>query len=479
MSAATTSIFTPHEDVAPIAHDERKLTSFHIGVLWSDLAVGLLVLVAGSLLVPGLGLRDAIIASAIGSVIGSALLAMIGRIGTDTGVPTMVALRPALGVRGSYLASVMNIAQLIGWAGLEILIMAQATRAISDEFFGFDGYYLWLTLFAIVGTALAVTGPVVVVRDLLQRFGFWIVLAATIWLSYRLFATYDVHNLLDDDGAGGFPRFWVGVDIAVSLPVSWLPLVADYSRYARRSAGAAWSTFISYSLANTWFFALGAGYVLVLTANPGTLIGALVDSMLGLALGWLFLAVILADETDNAFANIYSTAVSAQNLVRVPHWLLALAVGAAALALAISVDLLGYESFLLLIGGVFVSLFGVMLADYFIVHSQRYETSDFYRNDGRYWFWGGVNPAGLLAWFAGFATYIVCGLPPWVVDHFPDVVDVSAHIDDWIGLDITAIGGTIPSFIVSLTLYLALERLQVRPSQSEASDALARAALHR
>jgi putative hydroxymethylpyrimidine transporter CytX len=364
----------------------------------------------------------------------------------------------------------MNIGQLVGWAGLEILIMAQASRAISGEFFGFDGYYLWLTVFAVVGTALAVGGPVVVVRDFLQRFGFWIVLAATGWLTYRLFATYDVHNLLDDDGAGGFPKFWVGVDIAISLPVSWLPLVADYSRYARRATGAAWSTFISYTLANTWFFALGAGYVLVLAANPGTLISALVDSMLGLTLGWLFLLVILADETDNAFANIYSTAVSTQNLVRVPHWLLATAVGAAALALAISVDLLGYETFLLLIGGVFVSLFGVMLADYFIVHGQRYDTDELYRPGGRYWFWGGVNPAGLIAWIAGFSTYIVTGLPPWVVDHFPRGLDVSANLADSTGTDITRIGGSIPSFAVSLGAYLILHRLVVRKSWSRPAE---------
>ena len=467
----TAEILGAHEDIAPVPAERRTLSTFGIGVLWGDLGVGLLVLVAGSLLVPGLGLRDALIAAAVGSVIGSALLALAGRVGSDTGVPTMVALRPSLGIRGSYVASVLNIGQLVGWAGLEIIIMAQASRAISDEFFGFDGYYLWLTLFALIGTALAVGGPVVVVRQFLQRFGFWIVLAATVWLTWRLFATYHVQDLLDDGGAGGFPNFWQGVDIAVALPVSWLPLVADYSRYARSAKAAAWSTFISYSLANTWFFALGAGYVLVLSANPGNLIGVLVDSMLTLALGWLFLAVILADETDNAFANIYSTAVSLQNLVRIGHRTLAVAVGIAAFVLAVSVDLLGYETFLLLIGGVFVSLFGVMLADYFIVHAGRYETPELYTRGGRYWFRGGVNPAGLLAWFAGFCTYIACAQPPWVLEHFPSVADIPANANDWTGLDITAVGGTIPSFAVSLALYLVLERAFRRRGVAAGSQA--------
>lgn len=459
----TTDVFSAHEEIAPIPPSRRSLDAFGFAVLWSDLGVGLLVLVAGALLVPALGLWAALAAMAIGSVLGSALLAITGRVGSDLGVPTMVALRPALGMRGSWLASLLNIAQLVGWAGLEIIIMAQAARAISDEFLGFRGYYFWLTLFAVVGTAFAVVGPHLVVRQFLQRFGFWIVLAATIWLTWRLFTTYDLHAYFNDGGAGGFPNFWQGVDVAVSLPVSWLPLVADYSRFARRSSSAAWATFASYAVANTWFFLLGAGYVLVLQANPGTVIGALVDTMLPLALGWIFLVVILVDETDNAFANIYSTAVSLQNLVRIGHRTLAVLVGVAALVLAISVDLLGYENFLLLIGGVFVSLFGVLVADYFVVHGRRYDTAALYQRGGRYWYTGGINIAGVLAWAAGFIVYTACAQPPALVDHFSWIADVPSEL--------TKAGGTVPSFIVTFVLYLLLQRLQGRPVEDAATGA--------
>lgn len=443
----------PHEEIAPIPRERRALSGVHFGVLWGDLGVGLLVLVAGSLLVPALGLKAAMLATVVGSIIGSALLALAGRVGSDTGVPTMVALRPSLGIRGSYIATLLNIGQLIGWAGLEIIIMAQAAGAISDHFFGFEWYYAWLAAFAIVGTAFAVGGPVVVVRDFLERFGVWIVVAASIWLSYRLFSTYSIQSYWNDKGAGGFPNFWQGVDIAVSLPVSWLPLVADYSRFARRSGDAAWATFVSYTVANTWFFALGAGYVLVLnsTAEGNGLIFDLVDSLLPLALGWVFLLVILADETDNAFANIYSTAVSLQNLVRLPQRLLALAVGVTAFGVAVSIDLGGYENFLLLIGGVFVSLFGVLLADYFVASRQQYETDALYVGGGRYWFWGGFNPAGLLAWLAGFAVYAAAAQPPALVDHASWIANAPETM--------TKVGGTLPSFAVSFVLYLVLSRI--------------------
>jgi nucleobase:cation symporter-1, NCS1 family len=369
------------------------------------------------------------------------------------GVPTMVALRPSLGIRGSYVATLLNIGQLVGWAGLEIIIMAKATGAISDEFLGFEGYYWWLAAFAILGTAFAVGGPVVVVRGFLQRFGAWIVVAASAWLSYRLFSTYSIQSYWNDGGAGGFPNFWQGVDIAVSLPVSWLPLVADYSRFARRSGDAAWATFVSYTVANTWFFALGIGYVLVLSSTPADngLVFDLVDSLLPLALGWIFLFVILVDETDNAFANIYSTAVSLQNIVRLPQRVLAVAVGAAAFVVAVSVDLGGYENFLLLIGGVFVSLFGVLLADYFVASRQHYDTGALQVRGGRYWFWEGVNPAGMLAWLAGFVVYAAAAQPPALVEHATWISDVP----EWA----TKVGGTLPSFAVSFALYLVLRRV--------------------
>jgi putative hydroxymethylpyrimidine transporter CytX len=457
---------TAHEEITPVPAERRTISWFGTGVLWGDLSVGLLVFAAGSFLILTMDLRTAIIATVVGSVIGSILLAIVGRAGSDVGVPTMVLLRPALGIRGSYVASLMNIGQLVGWTGLEIIIMAQASRAISDEFFGFEGYYLWLVGFAVLATAFAVAGPIVVVREFLQRFGVWIVIAATAWLSYRLFSTYDIQDMLRSGGDGNQRDFWRGVDLVVSLPVSWLPLVADYSRYARRSAESAWATLFAYTLGNIWFFALGASYALVLAGGPvvgNDLIYGLVDSLLPLTLGWIFLFVILTDETDNAFANVYSTAVSLQNLVKVNYRVLAVAVGVAAFALAVPINLLGYETFLLLIGGIFVSLFGVLIADYYVANSRKYEASELYAAGGRYWYWNGLNVAGLLAWAAGFATYIACGQPMWVTDHFPRVADVPS--------DLTTVGGTLPSFAVSTLLYLALHRLFLAGAQQARPDA--------
>jgi NCS1 family nucleobase:cation symporter-1 len=434
--------------VHPVPRERRALRPFDFAVLWGDLAVSLLVMVAGTLLVPGLGTQQALAVIVIGTALGTVLLALVGVIGTNTGVPTMVALRAPLGVRGSYIASGLNVLQLVGWAALEIIIMAQAARALSDEYLGFRGYYFWIAFFGVVGTAMAMGGPIVVVRQWLQKFGVWVVIAASAWLTWHLVDTYDFGEIWRRDGTGGFPNFFQGVDLVIALPISWLPLVCDYSRFGRRAGSAAVGTYIGYAIANIWFFTLGMLYVQALETNPGDFVNALVTMLLPMALGWLAMIVLLVGETDEAFANIYSTAVSIQNLFsKLKVWLLAFGVGIVATIAAVNLDLVEYETFLFLIGGVFVPVFGILLADYFVLHRRDYAVDDLYRTGGAYWYTGGLNPVALAVWAAGFFVYAFAGQPPWLLEH----LDFVSWVPGWA----THVGGTIPAFVFSFVAYLA------------------------
>ena len=438
--------------VQPVPPDRRALRPFDFAVLWGDLAVSLLVMVAGTLLVPGLGTQRALLAIVIGTALGTVLLALAGMIGTNTGVPTMVALRAPFGVRGSYIASGLNIVQLVGWAALEIIIMAQAARALSDEYLGFRGYYLWIVFFGVVGTLMAMGGPIVVVRQWLQKFGVWVVIAASAWLTWHLIDAYDFGEIWRRDGAGGFPNFFQGIDLVVALPVSWLPLVCDYNRFGRRAGSAAVGTYIGNAIANAWFFTLGMLYVQALETDPGGFVDSLVTMLLPMTLGWLALIVLLVGETDEAFANIYSTAVSIQNMAsKLKHWLLALAVGIVATIAAANLDLVGYETFLLLIGGVFVPVFGILLADYFVLRGREYVVDELYRSSGAYWYIAGLNPVAIVVWAGGFFVYAFAGQPPWLLEH----LDFVSWVPSWA----THVGGTIPAFFFSFFVYLAGARL--------------------
>ena len=105
---------TPAWGIEPVPPSQRKLTGLDMAVLWGDLGIGLLVLVTGALLVPGLGFGAAMAAVILGSVVGVSLLALGAAAGADHGVPTMVLLRPVVGVRGSWLPSTLNALQLVG-----------------------------------------------------------------------------------------------------------------------------------------------------------------------------------------------------------------------------------------------------------------------------------------------------------------------------------------------------------------------------
>ena len=123
--------------IRPVPPEHRRLSGLDFAVLWGDLAIGLLVLITGALLVPSLGFPEALLAIVIGTLIGCVPLALVALAGSRENVPTMVLFRPVLGRRGSYLPSVLNIVQLVGWTGFEFWAMSLVANQMSVRVFGF------------------------------------------------------------------------------------------------------------------------------------------------------------------------------------------------------------------------------------------------------------------------------------------------------------------------------------------------------
>src|SRR2546430_3094837 len=160
-------------------------------LLWANLSVSLLVIVAGAFLVLpasefGLAMslpeaRGAIVAAAL---VGNLLLGLGGLIGADARVPTMVLLRAPLGRRGSYLPTGLNVVQCLGWSVFELIIIATGASALSQQVLGFGGVAFWKILFGAVATALAFLGPVEFVRKYVRRFAVWIVTVSLLYLAW-------------------------------------------------------------------------------------------------------------------------------------------------------------------------------------------------------------------------------------------------------------------------------------------------------
>jgi putative hydroxymethylpyrimidine transporter CytX len=264
-------------------------------------------------------------------------------------------------------------------------------------------------------------------------------IATTAWIAWRLLSRHDWWALWSRPGDGSFP-FWAAVDLVIAMPISWMPLVADYSRFARRPGPAAWGTALGYFVANVSFFLLGA--VILLAAKVAQEPRGFVEAVMLIA-GPLALLVLLVDETDEGWADLYSCAVSVQNVwSAASQRSLIIGLGILSFVLALVPELTAYESFLLLIGSVFVPLFGVLASDFFAVR-RRYDTREMFRPGGAYWGLGGFRPAGLGAWGVGVFAYL----------------GVAGKLD-WLGVaGLPWLGASVPSFLVAFVVYWALSAL--------------------
>jgi len=412
--------------IEPVPDRLRTLSLLDTGLLWTSLGLSLLVLVAGTVLVPALSLREALLAIVVGGIFGNALLGAAAWIGAEARVPAMVLLRAPLGRNGSWLPTALNVVQNIGWTIFEVLVIAVAARALVG-----GPLWLWKLVAAVAATVLALVGPVGFVRQWVKRFALWVVLASLAYLTWWTLHDANLSALWSQPGKGGFPTFWQGVDLMVAMPVSWLPLAADYTRFSRDGRSAFWGTAVGYLLPNVWLYALGA--VLLLTRGLADAPSVLTAIASGGAAAAIALVALVVDESKVPFANVYSSAVSLQNVLpRAPQRLLIAIVGAVALLGAYLVDLVQYASFLLLLGSFFVPLFGVLLAQWLLGR----------RDDVP-----GVRVGQLAAWLAGFVVYQ--WLSPVGPSWWTTVVD---HTHPGFG----AVGGSLPSFAVSFVLSASL-----------------------
>ena len=349
--------------------------------LWGNLGVSLVLPVAAVFVVlPGRPLAETLGAIVVGAAIGAVLLGIGAAAGAREGKPAMVLLRGLLGRRTSWLPTAFNLVQCVGWATFEIVIIAEAASRVLDA-----PRWPFVVAAGVLATLMALR-PLGIVR-LLARYAIW---AAVVAIGY-LYVEILLEPLPEISG-GAAMSFWTAADIVIALPVSWFPLAADYTRHVRSGRAAFAGASLGYGLATVVMFTLG---VLALAAYGSSGLDV-VDALLAVPLGALAVLVLVAVELDEAFANLYSTAVSAQNVApRADRRVLAVVVGTVATLLALTFDIVAYEPFLFLIGAVFVPLVGVFAVAYALTPRGAWDTSDSAR----------ARPAFLLPWAAGFVAY--------------------------------------------------------------------------
>ena len=355
--------------------------------LWSSLGITLTIPAAAIFVQQPLGSAEfsftaSLVALALGLLLGSLVLGGIAHIGAKTSMPTMVMMRGIFGRRGSYFPTILNIAQCVGWSAVEILVIGHAGKRVTG-----GSLSLWLIGAGVVSTLLALK-PLRFIKAL-RKYILWAVIITTIYLFIEVISR-GVHIKSSNSWNG----FWIAVDIVVALPISWAPLVADYSRHAKK--GAFLPTFTGYLVGAGTFFLLGLLALVALASSNLADVYGFSQAILLLPFGALALLILIVDEVDEAFANIYSTVASLQNFnEKLNRTKLAYLIGSIATLLALAIDVVGYESFLFAIGAIFVPLCGVVLIDWFVISKGLWNLSATAK-------W---RPSLALSWLIGFITY--------------------------------------------------------------------------
>ena len=441
---------TPSWGIDPVPERFRTLGLLDQLTLWGNLGVSLLVLVIGALLVPALTLRDALLAILVGGLIGNAMVGAAGLIGADARVPSMVLLRAPLGRRGSYVPTALNALQCLGWATFELIIIAAAASALSDELFGFEAKVAWTIFFGMHRRRLRAARagrvrsphPPPIRRLGRPRFARLPDLVGPV--------RSRPPRPLGRPGRGRL-SFWLGVDLVIAITVSWVPARRPTTRASPATGGqrsGAPGAATSSAGPGCWRSASSSSSSRGIS-DPVEIPPAVAAA--GLAAALALLAVTL-DETDEAFANVYSAAVSLQNVFsqrRAARAIVIAAMGARDGRRA-SVELRNYESFLLLLGSCFVPLFGVLLADW-LRSGARYTRMQIF--DAPAW-----RAEMLLAWIVGFALYHWLHEPPLGPSWWVDIVEETGQPN-------LGIGASLPSFAASFALALGLSSLGSRLPQ--------------
>jgi putative hydroxymethylpyrimidine transporter CytX len=378
--------------------------------LWANLGISVLGPVTAIYVLgpsgPGrMSFVGAGLAIIVGTVLGTLLIAAAAVPGAETGAPSMVLLRGLFGVRLSYLPTLVNIVQLIGWSVFEIVVISTA----AEQLLPWNGHRWPYVLVAGALTTVMAIRPLGVVR-ILRRYALVLVTLSTAYLFIEL-----LRHPMPSLTHGSWSGFWPGADYAIAAAVSFAPLASDYSRHAKSPRSAFGAAMIGYSITQAAAYILGlVAIATVVRASQAGDSTVMFGAFIAVPVGWLAFGVLVARELDQSFADSYSTVVSVQNIFpRFDRRLLAVVVGTAATVLALALNINNYSNFLTLLGSVFVPLTAVLLVDYFLGRRGRWDVSEH----------APARAGMVVPWLVGFVVYqlINPGYVGWWVDRWTSV----------------------------------------------------------
>ena len=352
---------------------EKRTSLFENGLIWFGAGVSIAEILTGTYFAP-LGFQKGLLAIVIGHVIGCLMLFFAGLIGGKMRQSAMETVKMSFGQKGSILFSVLNILQLVGWTAIMIYDGALAANGIFDV-----GRWVW----CLVIGALIIVWILIGITNLgkVNTVAMGALFLLTIILCFKIFGGGSPLSISDDS-----LTFGAAVELSVAMPLSWLPLISDYTREAKKPVQATAVSAVVYGVVSCWMYVIGMGTAIFTGEYDIAMI------MVKAGLGIVGLLIIVFSTVTTTFLDAYSAGVSSESIFSKLNgkWI---AVGATVLGTigAIIYPMDNITDFLYLIGSVFAPMIAIQIADFFILKKE-YGSREFcWKN--------------LIIWVIGFVLY--------------------------------------------------------------------------
>lgn len=381
----------------------KKTSVFENGLIWFGAAVSIAEILTGTYFA-SLGFLKGLFAIVLGHIVGCILLFMAGMIGAKTQKSAMDTVKISFGTKGGIFFAILNILQLFGWTGIMIYDGASATQGILPI-----GHFIW----CIVIGGLILVWILIGVKNLgkLNVIAMSALFLMTIILSFIIFKGGTAFDKGDNSMS-----FGAAMELSIAMPLSWLPLISDYTKEAKEPVKATAASSIVYGFVSIWMYIIG------MSAALFTMESDIAKILLKAGLGIMGLFIVVLSTVTTTFLDVYSAGVSTESIFsKIKSKWVAVAVTVIGTLGAIVLPMDDITGFLYLIGSVFAPMIAIQIADFFILKIS---------NDKKMF-----SIKNIIIWVTGFIIYRIL-----------------MKFD-------TPIGSTIPSMLITIFISVAVSNV--------------------
>ncbi|MCR5252734.1 MAG: putative hydroxymethylpyrimidine transporter CytX, partial [Treponema sp.] len=348
---------------------------FSNSLIWFGAAVSIAEILTGTFFAP-LGFFKGTLAIVIGHLIGCTLLFFAGYIGSLSKKSAMESTQMSFGVIGGKFFALLNVIQLVGWTGIMIYDSTLSLNGIFSAQKWIWSIITGLLIILWIAAGIKNIGKLSLAA-MIALFALTIVMCKVIFFSEHSNFSAEALEAL---------TFGQAIELAVAMPLSWLPLISDYTKEAEKPFAATFASSATYCVVSCWMYIIGMGAAIL--TNEGDI----AQIMLKASLGNAALIIIILSTVTTTFLDAWSASISFRTIYeKASEKWTAVIVTVIGAVCAIFFPMDNITNFLYFIGSVFAPMIAILLADYFVLKS------DFSAQK--------IQISRLAVWLAGFIAY--------------------------------------------------------------------------